>query len=116
MIQTSPLWLGWLLLLAAGAAEIVFALSLKLNEGFTQLWPSIMTTLSGAFSFYLLMLALKYLPLGTAYAVWTGIGAVGVAIVGILYFNEPATLPRLLSITLVVMGLIGLKLSYIPEH
>jgi quaternary ammonium compound-resistance protein SugE len=103
--------LAWLLLLSAGLAEIVFALSLKFNEGFTRLWPSILTMISGGSSFYLLMLAIKSLPLGTAYAVWTGMGAVGVAIVGIFLFKESADLYRLLSITLVISGIVGLKLT-----
>ncbi|WP_020159622.1 DMT family transporter [Methylobacter marinus] len=103
--------MAWLLLFSAGLAEIVFALSLKFNEGFTRLWPSILTMISGGSSFYLLMLAIKSLPLGTAYAVWTGMGAVGVAIVGIFLFKESADLYRLLSITLVISGIVGLKLT-----
>ena len=103
--------MAWLLLLSAGMAEIVFALSLKYNEGFTKLWPSIITMISGGCSFYLLMLAIKTLPLGTAYAVWTGMGAVGVAIIGIFLFKESTDLYRLLSIALVIAGIIGLKLT-----
>jgi quaternary ammonium compound-resistance protein SugE len=103
--------LAWLLLFAAGGVEIVFALSLKYNEGFTRLWPSIITAISGIGSFGLLMMALKTLPIGTAYAVWTGIGAVGVAIMGIILFKEPMDWTRLLSITLVIIGIIGLKLT-----
>ena len=80
--------MGWLLLFIAGMAEIVFALSLKYNEGFTKLIPSIVTCISGGCSFYLLMLASKTLPLGTAYAVWTGMGAVGVAILSIFLKNQ----------------------------
>lgn len=103
--------MAWLLLFSAGLAEIVFALSLKYNQGFTKLWPSIITMISGGCSFYLLMLAIKTLPLGTAYAVWTGMGAVGVAIIGIFLFKESTDLYRLLSITLVIAGIIGLKLT-----
>jgi quaternary ammonium compound-resistance protein SugE len=103
--------LAWFLLLSAGIAEIVFALSLKYNEGFTKLWPSIITMISGGSSFYLLMLAIKSLPLGTSYAVWTGMGAVGVAIIGIFLFKESADVYRLLSIALVITGIIGLKLT-----
>lgn len=103
--------MAWILLFSAGFAEIVFALSLKYNEGFTKLWPSITTAVSGICSFYLLMLAIKSLPLGTAYAVWTGMGAVGVAILGIILFREPADVGRLLSISLVILGIIGLKLT-----
>lgn len=105
--------MAWFLLLSAGFAEIIFALSLKYNQGFTRLWPSVMTAVSGAGSFYLLMLSLKTLPLGTAYAVWTGMGAVGVAIVGIVLFKESAELLRLASIAMVVVGLVGLKLTHI---
>ncbi|MGR8942435.1 MAG: DMT family transporter [Gammaproteobacteria bacterium] len=103
--------MAWILLFSAGLAEIIFALSLKLNEGFTNLWPSVVTCVAGLCSFYLLMLALKTLPLGTAYAVWTGMGAVGIAILGIFLFKESADVFRLMSISLVIMGIIGLKLS-----
>lgn len=103
--------MAWLILFFAGLVEIVFALSLKYNQGFTKLWPSLTTMLSALGSFYLLMLALKTLPLGTAYAVWTGMGAVGVAILGIVLFRESADWYRLLSITLVISGIIGLKLT-----
>jgi len=103
--------LAWILLFSAGFVEIVFALSLKYNEGFTKLWPSVITAVSGAGSFYLLMLAIKTLPLGTAYAVWTGMGAVGVATLGIILFKESADWYRLTSILLVIIGIIGLKLT-----
>jgi len=103
--------LAWFLLFSAGLAEIAFALSLKYNAGFTKLWPSVATMVSGGCSFYLLVLAIKSLPLGTAYAVWTGMGAVGVAILGIILFKESYDAYRLLSITLVVAGIIGLKLT-----
>ena len=104
--------MGWLLLFIAGIAEIIFALSLKYNEGFTKLIPSIVTCLSGLCSFYLLMLAIKTLPLGTAYAVWTGMGAVGVAILGIFLFKESTDWVRLASISFIIIGIIGLKLTY----
>lgn len=103
--------MAWLLVFLAGFVEILFAVSLKYNEGFTRLWPSVATAVFGAGSFYLLMLAIKTLPLGTAYAVWTGIGATGVAIVGIFLFKESADWYRLLSILLVIIGIVGLKLS-----
>ncbi len=103
--------MAWLLLFTAGCVEIIFALSLKYNEGFTKLWPSVLTLFSGAGSFYLLMLAIKSLPLGTAYAVWTGMGAVGVAILGIILFKESLDWYRLLSIALVIAGIVGLKLT-----
>ncbi len=103
--------LAWSLLLLAGLVEIVFAISLKYNQGFTRLLPSAVTVASGGISLYLLMLAIKFLPVGTAYAVWTGMGAVGVAILGIVLFKESADLYRLASISLVVIGIIGLKLT-----
>lgn len=103
--------LAWIVLLAAGCVEVIFALSLKYNDGFTKLWPSIITAISGICSFGLLMWAIKYLPLGTAYAVWTGMGAVGVAIMGIILFKEPMDWMRLFSISLVIIGIIGLKLT-----
>lgn len=105
--------MGWLLLFAAGCSEIVFALSLKYNEGFSKLWPSVVTCVSGAGSFGLLMWALKSLPLGTAYAVWTGMGAVGVAIIGIFLFKESTDWIRLMSIMMIVVGIVGLKLSHV---
>ncbi|NOT12473.1 MAG: multidrug efflux SMR transporter [Methylococcaceae bacterium] len=103
--------MAWILLISAGLAEIAFALSLKFNDGFTKLWPSVATMVFGGCSFYLLVLAIKTLPLGTAYAVWTGMGAVGVAIIGIFLLKESYDSYRLLSITLVVAGIIGLKLT-----
>lgn len=105
--------IGWLLLFAAGCSEIVFAVSLKYNEGFTRLWPSVATGVFGAGSFYLLMLSLKTLPLGTAYAVWTGMGAVGVAVLGVFLFKESADWLRMVSIMLIVIGIVGLKLTHI---
>lgn len=105
--------MGWLLLFAAGCSEIIFALSLKYNEGFSKLWPSVVTCCSGAGSFYLLMLSLKTLPLGTAYAVWTGMGAVGVAIIGIFLFKESADWIRLTAIMMIVIGIVGLKLTHV---
>ena len=103
--------MAWLLLFCAGITEIFFALSLKYNEGFTRLWPSVATIVSACGSFYLLLLAIKSLPLGTAYAVWTGMGAVGVALAGIFLFKESVDIYRLLSIALVIIGIIGLKLT-----
>ncbi len=102
--------MGWLYLLVASIAEIFFALSLKYNEGFTKLIPSIVTAVAGAGSFGFLMLAIKTLPLGTAYAIWTGVGAAGIAIAGIFLFNESVDLARLSAISLIIVGVIGLKL------
>ncbi|MCQ8180672.1 multidrug efflux SMR transporter [Methylomonas sp. SURF-1] len=104
--------MGWLLLLAAGCSEIVFAVSLKFNDGFTKLWPSVVTGISGIGSFYLLMLAIRTLPLGTAYAVWTGMGAVGVAVIGVFWFKESADWIRMASILFIVIGIVGLKLTH----
>lgn len=105
--------MGWFLLFAAGCSEIIFALSLKYNEGFSKLWPSVMTCVSGIGSFGLLMWSLKTLPLGTAYAVWTGMGAVGVAIIGIFLFKESSDWIRLASIMMIVIGIAGLKLTHV---
>ena len=105
--------MGWVFLFVAGFSEIIFAVSLKYNEGFTKLYPSIVTCISGGASFYLLMLAIKTLPLGTAYAIWTGIGAVGVAILGIFLFKESVEWFRILSISFIVLGIVGLKLTHV---
>jgi len=105
--------MGWVFLFAAGCSEIIFAVSLKYNEGFTKLYPSIVTMISGIASFYLLMLAIKTLPLGTAYAIWTGMGAVGVAILSIYLFNESTDWLRMASISLIVIGIVGLKLTHV---
>ena len=100
----------WLVLAAAGLLEIGWAIGLKYTEGFTRLVPSVLTLAAMAGSIILLGLALKTLPIGTAYAVWTGIGAVGTALLGIILFDEPATAARLASIGLIVSGIVGLKL------
>jgi len=102
--------MGWLYLLGACVAEIFFALSLKYNEGFTKLIPSIVTAVAGAGSFGFLMMAIKTVPLGIAYAIWTGVGAAGIAIAGVFLFNEPVNLYRISSITLIITGVIGLKI------
>ena len=102
--------MAWLVLAAAGLLEIGWAIGLKYTEGFTRLVPSVLTLAAMAGSIILLGLALKTLPIGTAYAVWTGIGAVGTALLGIIRFDEPATAARLASIGLIVSGIIGLKL------
>ena len=102
--------LAWTCLLVAGLFEIGWALGLRYSDGFTRFWPSLFTLASMAASVILLGLSLKVLPLGTAYAVWTGIGAIGTALFGIILFAEPATAMRLVSIVLIVSGIIGLKL------
>jgi quaternary ammonium compound-resistance protein SugE len=101
--------MAWTILFLAGILEIGWAIGLKYTDGFTKLWPSIFTVTSMVLSVALLGLALKWLPVGTAYAVWTGIGTVGVAILGIFLFSEPATAIRLACIGLIVAGITGLK-------
>jgi len=103
--------MAWIMLFAAGLLEIGWAVGLKFTEGFTRPVPSVLTFLSMAGSVILLGLALKSLPIGTAYAVWTGIGAVGTALLGIALLGEAATAFRLASIGLIVAGIIGLKLA-----
>lgn len=100
----------WTLLFVAGILEIGWAVGLKYTEGFTRLWPSIMTIAAMAVSMYLLALAARGLPIGTAYAVWTGIGAVGTAIIGMILFDESRDWMRLLCIGLIISGVLGLKL------
>lgn len=102
--------LAWLVLFVAGLCEIGWAVGLKYTEGFSRLWPTTGTVIAMIASVALLGLALKALPLGTAYAVWTGIGAVGTAILGIYLFNEPRDALRLACIALIVAGIVGLKL------
>ena len=102
--------MAWLYLTIAGLCEVGWAIGLKYTDGFTRLWPSVRTLASMLVSILLLGLALKTLPVGTAYAVWTGIGAVGTATLGIYLFGEPATAARLASIALIVAGIAGLKL------
>ena len=102
---------AWLWLLAAGLLEIVWAVGLKFSEGFSRLWPSVATLVAMAASFWCLARALKDIPLGTGYAIWVGIGAVGTAIAGVLLFAEPATWPRAFCIALIVAGIVGLKLT-----
>ena len=102
--------MAWVFLFIAGLLEIGWAIGLKYTEGFTRLIPSALTLTAMVASIVLLGLALKALPVGTAYAVWTGIGAVGTATLGIYLFGEPATAARLASIGLIVAGIVGLKL------
>ena len=101
---------AWLVLVAAGLLEIVWAIGLKYAEGFTRFTPSLVTLVAAAGSFWLLALAIKVLPVGTAYAAWTGIGAVGTAVLGMVLFGEPATAARLACIAVIVAGIVGLKL------
>ncbi|HSQ27625.1 MAG TPA: quaternary ammonium compound efflux SMR transporter SugE [Anaerolineales bacterium] len=102
--------MAWFILVIAGLFEIVWAVGLKYTEGFTRFWPSIITAAGMVISLYLLSVALKQLPIGTAYAVWTGIGAVGTALIGIFFLGEPRDIARILSILLIVAGIVGLKI------
>jgi len=101
----------WIYLLLAGLFEIGWAIGLKYTEGFSRLWPTVGTVAAMTVSIVLLALAVKTLPIGTAYAVWTGIGAVGAVILGIVLFGDPATPARLLCVALIFAGIIGLKLT-----
>lgn len=103
--------MAWLYLFVAGCFEIVWAVGLKYTEGFSRLWPSLGTVAAMAVSFWLLALSLTNLPIGTAYAVWTGIGAVGTALLGMALFGESTDPVRLLCIGLIVGGILGLKLA-----
>jgi quaternary ammonium compound-resistance protein SugE len=103
--------MAWFYLFLAGLFEVGWAIGLKYTEGFSRLVPSLLTVAAMAISLSLLGLALKSLPVGTAYAVWTGIGAVGTAILGIILFSEPATVSRLACIGLIVCGIAGLKFA-----
>lgn len=102
--------MGWTYLCMAGACEVLWVIGLKYTAGFSRLWPSLLTVLAMAVSFYFLSQALKTLPVGTAYAVWTGIGAVGAVIVGMVLFGESRDVLRLACIGLIVAGIVGLRL------
>lgn len=101
----------WINLAIAGILEVFWAISLKYTEGFSKLWPSLFTIVGMIASFYFLAQALKVIPVGTGYAIWTGIGAAGTAILGIILFGESATPARVACITVIVAGIIGLKLT-----
>lgn len=103
--------MSWILLLVAGLLECGWAIGLKSSHGFTRLWPSVFTILGIIGSMGLLGLAVRTLPVGTAYAIWTGIGTVGTVALGIIYLKEPASLMRLCCVALIVAGIIGLKLT-----
>lgn len=101
----------WILLVVAGLLEVGWAIGLKYTEGFTRPWPSVFTIAAMVLSVLLLGIAMKSLPVGTSYAIWVGVGAVGTAILGIVLFGEPASAGRLLSLGLIVAGIVGLKLA-----
>ncbi len=103
--------MAWVILVIAGLFEIGWAIGLKYSEGFTRLWPTIGTVVAMTISLWLLGVAVKSLPVGTAYAVWVGVGTVGTVVLGILLLGEPANAARLISVALIVAGIVGLKLA-----
>lgn len=103
--------MAWVILVIAGIFEVGWAIGLKYTEGFTRVWPTIGTLLAMIISLWLLGIAMKSLPTGTAYAVWVGVGAVGTVVLGIVLLGEPANSARLISVALIVAGIIGLKLA-----
>ena len=103
--------MAWLILILAGIFEVIWAYSMKLSEGFTRLTPSVVTIVFMVLSVGLLSISMRTLPLGTAYTVWTGIGAIGAFVVGIIVFNEPMTAMRMIAAVLIVSGLLLMKLS-----
>jgi quaternary ammonium compound-resistance protein SugE len=102
--------MAWFLLVLAGLFEVGWAVGLKYTEGFTRPWPTVLTASSMIVSLVLLGLALRSIPLGTGYAIWTGIGTIGTVIFGIVYFAEPATAARMFCVLLILSGIVGLKL------
>ncbi|MCP8897806.1 quaternary ammonium compound efflux SMR transporter SugE [Gilvimarinus xylanilyticus] len=104
--------MSWFILIIAGLFEIGWAIGLKYTDGFTKLWPTVGTVLSLVISFLLLGLAVKILPVGTAYAIWVGIGAVGTAVLGIVLFGESTDVLKLVSLGLIGAGIVGLKLAH----
>lgn len=102
--------MAWIILVGAALLEMVWAVALTYSDGFTRFWPSAIGVAAAALSFFMLSLSLKSLPVGTAYAVWVGIGAVGVAIAGIVALGESASLLRLLFLALILVGIVGLKI------
>ena len=101
----------WTILVLAGLCEVGWAIGLKYTEGFTRFWPTVATAVAMTISLGLLGVAMKSLPVGTAYAVWVGVGAVGTAILGVVLLGEPANAGRVISLTFIVAGIIGLKLA-----
>jgi quaternary ammonium compound-resistance protein SugE len=102
--------MSWFILLIAGLFEIAWAVGIKYTEGWTRLWPSVLTVIAMVASFFFLSLALKHLPMGTAYAVWTGIGTVGTVVYGIVFFKEPTDILRIACIMLIIFGIVGLRI------
>ena len=109
--------MAWIYLFIAGLFEVVWAIGLKYTNGFTKLWPSVGTVVAMIISFYFLSTAVKTIPIGTGYVVWTGIGAVGTALLGIILFGESKEIIRIFFILLIVIGIVGLKIfSKIPAQ
>lgn len=106
---TGIIVMAWLILVAASVLEVVWAIAMKLSDGFTRPWPALLCVAAAAVSFYMLSVALRSLPVGTAYAVWVGIGTFGVVTVGILCLDDGISPARLLCLSLIVIGVIGLK-------
>lgn len=103
--------MAWVILVIAGLFEVGWAIGLKYTEGFTRLWPTVGTVLAMIISLWLLGIAMKSLPVGTAYSVWVGVGAVGTVVLGIVLLDEPANAARLISVALIIAGIVGLKLA-----
>ena len=103
--------MNWIILILAGFCEVGWAIGLKYTEGFTKFWPTLWTVVAMVVSLLLLGIAMKGLPVGTAYSVWVGVGAIGTVLLGIWIFGEPATTGRMVSVLLIVAGIIGLKVS-----
>jgi len=102
--------MSWFILFIAGLFEIAWAVGIKYTEGWTRLWPSVLTVIAMVASFFFLSLALKQLPMGTAYAVWTGIGTIGTVVYGIIFFKEPTDILRIACIMLIIFGIVGLRI------
>ena len=103
--------MAWIILVLAGLFEVGWAIGMKYTEGFTRLWPTLWTALAMIISLWLMGIAMKSLPVGTAYSVWVGVGAVGTVILGIVLLGEPANAGRLISVALIIIGIIGLELA-----
>ena len=103
--------MAWAILVLAGLCEVGWAIGLKYTDGFTRVWPTLWTVLAMILSLWLLGIAMKALPVGTAYSVWVGVGAVGTVILGIVLLGEPANAARLVSVALIIAGIVGLKLA-----
>lgn len=104
--------MSWTILVVAGLFEVGWAIGLKYTDGFSRLWPTVWTVLSMVISLWLLGIAMKNLPVGTAYAIWVGVGAVGTVVLGIVLLGEPANAGRIISVSLIIAGIVGLKLAH----